>query len=191
LQQQIKNLPDLGFIAESKLVAQGDGNSFLYGKQQKQNINELIDIADLQLQPFDEVKKQLTLILKSDNEDQQYWALISLSSFGEKAQSFIPQVKEILKQSTSVPVKGRAIEFLSHVGTFDPVKPLSELIINAKHDMEKVELLNIATFLNESKSYRFPIPAGYVVPDPKRGSANFKIDTWLKVRWQYISRKST
>jgi len=77
------------------------------------------------------------------------------------------------------------------VGTFDPVKPLSELIINAKHDMEKVELLNIATFLNESKSYRFPIPAGYVVPDPKRGSANFKIDTWLKVRWQYISRKST
>jgi len=191
LQQQIKNLPDLGFIAESKLVAQGDGNSFLYGKQQKQNINELIDIADLQLQPFDEVKKQLTLILKSDNEDQQYWALISLSSFGEKAQSFIPQVKEILKQSTSVPVKGRAIEFLSHVGTFDPVKPLSELISNTKHDMEKVELLNIATFLNESKSYRFPIPAGYVVPDPKRGSANFKIDTWLKVRWQYISRKST
>lgn len=190
LQQHIKSLPDVGFIPESTLIDKSNNSAFMYGKQQHQSIGQLVDIADLQLQNFSAVKKRLTHLLQTGSAEQKYWALITLSSFGAEAEGLVATVERLLKKSISTQVKGRAIEFLASVGTFDPVKPLTELILNAKQAMEKVELLNIATFLNESKGYQFPQPPGLVLQEPVRGTNDFKINTWLKVRWEYISKKS-
>ena len=53
LRQNQRNYPDLGFIAESKLVqTQVANNYFDFANHHNAYIQQLIDIADLQLQPF-------------------------------------------------------------------------------------------------------------------------------------------
>ena len=45
----------------------------------------------------------------------------------------------------------RALEYLTLLDGLDPTKHFLQLYQDAHHDMEKVELLNIATLLKEKK----------------------------------------
>ena len=192
LQGQLKALPDLGFYPESVVIEDALTNPIAYGQNQKADIAKLIEIADLQLVNFTQAKPSLIKALNSPKPWQQYWALISLSAFGDQAQSLIPLVKKVLASTRQSLVKGRAIEFLTLVAKVDPVPLLTKTIANADNNLERLTLLNIAAYLHEVTGAVFPKPAFNTWVAPIKGSESFNSDKlmndWLTERWQYVSK---
>ena len=189
LQQQQQQHPDLGFIVESKLVQSNtDNNLYDYGKEQHQKIQRLIEVADLQLQPYATVATQLKAALTHTDDDVVYRGLISLTSFAQQGRHFAPVVKKLLNESQSIPVRSRALEFLTLVDDFDATKVFASLYQSAEHDLEKVELLNIAALLKEQKGFVFNKPIDLEFIEAKRNSQQGKVNVRLKVRWDYISQ---
>jgi hypothetical protein len=196
LQDEIKSWPDLGFYPESELLAQHTPKGVTavgFGQANKTHIAGLIDIADLQLLPYQQAKAKLRQLLKSADQWQRYWALITLSSFGKQAEEFNQHIIQLAKSDSSIHVKARAIEFLGLNKVIDPVKPLSELIANTNNQFEQLQLLNIATNLHEQVNAVFVRPAVNTWPAPDKSSASYRgdrfFDVWFNVRWDYISDK--
>jgi len=188
LRAQQRQFPDLGFIAESKLVQTDITDSFYdYGQQKNAHIQELIDIANLPLKPLHEVNQQLKSALNHTDEDIAYRALIALTSFGQQGQGFAPVVKQLLEKSNSIRVKGRALEFLTLVDGFDPRAEFSKLYGQAKHDLEQVELLNIATLLKEHKGFVFTKPASFASNEKADEKLASMVNTWLNNQWSYVT----
>ena len=88
LQNQVKSMPDLSFYPESYFLEAGLSNPIAFGQQNKSEIAELIDIADLSLQSFEESKEEIAEALKSDNPWKRYWGLMVCSSFGKESYPF-------------------------------------------------------------------------------------------------------
>jgi len=190
LRKKQQTSPDLGFIAESKLVQTDINTSFYeYGNAQNTHIQALIDIANLPLMPFDEAKAELASALNHKQEDRVYRGLIALTSFGQQGLVFAPLVKKLLATSTSIRVKGRALEYLTLVDNYDPTTSFNQFYAQATHDLEQVELLNIATLLKEQKGFVFTKPDSVTLIEAKRGTVDFKVNTWLGNQWAYVSHK--
>ncbi|MEW6997799.1 sulfatase [Colwelliaceae bacterium BS250] len=191
LKQTVSDMPDLGFIPESIWLKESRGKAFEFGTQQKARIAELINIADMQLEPFSQVESKLLSYLTKGNVEQQQWALITLSSFTKDAKHLTPTVEKLLASSVNSLVKGRAIEFLTLQHSISAVTPLSDVIEAENNLLVKVELLNIAAFIHEYTGDVFPVPKQFKMKKPSRDSATFKIDTWMYERWLFISKKSS
>ena len=189
LTQQIKSMPDLSFYPESFLVDNAIDNPVAFGQKHKAEIATLIDIANLQLQPYSAVKNHLGKLLKSTDQWHRYWALIVLSSFGDQAKPFAAKVAQLLLNENNLLVKSRAIEFLAIIDEIQSPKPLTDLLAAADNDIVMVELLNIAAYLKESKGWLF---ARENRPDRHkkitvRAYGDKMMDKWLDSRWDFIS----
>jgi len=189
LQQHQRHNPDLGFIAESKLVQTSTDKSFYdLGYEQHQHIQQLIKVADLQLLPFSQAEAQLINALSESDDDIVYRALVALTSFGQQAKKLAPQVKKLLSDSSSIQVRSRALEFLTMVDGYDPTDSFSQLYQSAKHDLERVELLNIATLLKEHRGFIFKQTSEVTTPLTEDKSLAKMVNIWLKNRWAFISK---
>ncbi|MBY6210943.1 sulfatase [Microbulbifer agarilyticus] len=182
--------PDLGFIPESHLVqTEIESSLYAYGRTHSAHIQELIDIADLQLLPFEQAMPKLKAALEQDDANKVYRALVSATSFGKQAAVFTTKARELLVKSNSIQVQSRAMEFLTLVANDNPITTFNALYGNAKHDMEKVELLNIAALLKEQRGFIFEQPSDLNILPPVKGTPSAKVDTWLYNRWQYITQQ--
>lgn len=189
LKDHLQAIPDLGFIAESVMVQTKIKENFYdYGQNHSDRIQQMIAIADLQLKPFNEVKAQLKYALTLNDDDMVYRAIIALTSFGAEAKSFEPIMKHLLNSSKNIPVRSRALEFLTLVNNYDPRKDFIKIYLQSKHDIERVEMLNIATLLKEQKGFSFIQPESALIPLSKDVQQSNKVIVWLKNRWNYISQ---
>ena len=189
LQAHQREIPDLGFIAESALVQTStDKSLYDFGYEQQQRIEALIKVADLQLQPFDKIKKQLSDALNHKDDDMVYRALIVATSFDQRAIKFVPQIKKLLSNSKSIQVRSRALEFLAMVDGFDPTKIFTNLYQSADHDLARVELLNIATLLKEQRGFIFNQPSDATTPITAKARLARQVNVWLTNRWDFISQ---
>ena len=150
LQAQIKSMPDLGFIPESVLLKEGAKNPVAYGQRKQQEISRLIDIADLSLRPFSEVKTEIQKALSSPRPLERYWGLIVCSSFGTQASPFYEQAGEIAASDKERLVRVRAAEFLGLTKEADPRPVITEILRKAEDHVEVALILNSVVLLNDS-----------------------------------------
>lgn len=190
LQSQLKSMPDLGFYPESFLIKNALSAPIEFGIAHKQSIAKLIDIADLQLQPFNQVEADLAKALHSNNAEERYWALISLTSFGFEAIKLADEIKAKMLNDANLLVQARAIEFLAMIDEINPVKPLQQLVQKSTDNMEILNMLNIATMLHDQKGYKFTIPhrEEWVVFDTShpRYKEQKNLVYWLTNRIKYL-----
>lgn len=165
LQQQVKSMPDLSFIPEPYFVEEAIGNPVKYGQSHKEEIAKLIDIADLQLLPFDQAKGKLKAALSSNNKKERYWALIVCSSFGEKAAPFYKKAKKIAKKDEANLVKARAAEFLGLNKVQDPESVIVSALKKANSRTEANLILNSLVLLQDAKGYSFTLSKDMFPPD--------------------------
>jgi len=116
LQDKVKSLPDLSFYPESHLVDAAFGNPVAFGQKQKEAIASLVEIADLELLPFEQAKPAIESALSSDNRWERYWALIVCSTHGVEAKSLAAKAKELAASDEENLVRLRAADFLSLTG---------------------------------------------------------------------------
>ncbi|MFC3120782.1 sulfatase family protein [Agaribacter flavus] len=184
---------DLGFYPEYWLVKYAANDPMAFAKKNRAEMQTLMDIANLQLKDFEQVKSQLLNALKSDRPWERYWALINLSAFGDKAISLQTTVKQMLSTEPNILVKARAIEFLTLTSDFDPVAPLLSYINATDDKILVLEIMNIAAVLHEAKGFYFDIPTREAWQKPKKGDDNydqqFNVSYWLNTRLRYLAKK--
>jgi len=159
LQDQVKSMPDLSFYPEPYFLEVGLSNPVDYGRQNKVEISELIDIADLSLKPFEESKEEIEQALKSDNPWKRYWGLIVCSSFGKESYPFFKMGVQLSKYDKNNLVRSRAVEFLMlHVQKV-PTDLILEILENAESEAEANLILNsIALIKTVQPSFKINIP---------------------------------
>jgi arylsulfatase A-like enzyme len=182
LQRQVKSMPDLGFFPESVLYDEAMSDPTGYGKAHLEEIEQLVDTADLMLSPFPEVEGQLRLALASDNANIRYWALDVCTVFGEEAIELVDIARPLLKDA-SVPVRIRAAEFLGSVGKIDPRENLIETVNTTRHPVEQLIALQTAAFFQDRSPLSYPFDATAFHAINPQGEAGRRIDyfsgTWL------------
>ncbi len=156
LQEKVKSLPDLSFYPESYLTEHAMENPVAFGQEYKEEIAELVDIADLALLPFEDAKDQLQSAIKSEDPMKRYWGAMACASFGLGAVQLASDAAPLLKDE-SMPVRIRAAEFLGQVGTIEPQEVLIEVVNTTKNPVEATEALNAVVWFKDFFQDRYPV----------------------------------
>lgn len=156
LNERLLEMPDLSFFPESKLVAEAMENPVGYGQKNKQRISRLLQIADLQVQPFSTARNHIKTALNSSDPMERYWGLMVCTSFGEEAKECTEKAKELLNDQEGV-VQLRAAEFLGRIGAIDPREHLIPMVNKTKDSVLAVEALNSIVWFKDFFGDRYPV----------------------------------
>ena len=158
LQQQVKSMPDLSFLPEPVMLAEGRDNPTAFGQEKRQEIEKLIDIADLSLRVFPEAKSQIGKALSSKNPWERYWGLITCSSFDGQAAPFYDKAKELAASDGERLVRVRAAEFLGLAGEADPRPVIMDVLREVSNPIEANLILNsVALLATSNPGYEFDL----------------------------------
>ena len=156
LSKLVKSLPDLSLYPESYLVEKALGNPTAFGQAHQQDIARLVDIADLSLSPFPQVRSKIESALESDDPWHRYWALIACSSHGESAKPLVGRVKELSANDSELLVRTRAAEFMGLLGVADPRPTIMNCLARTSSHTEANLILNTLVLLRDGKpGYEF------------------------------------
>ncbi|VGO11705.1 Arylsulfatase [Pontiella desulfatans] len=160
MQERVKSMPDLSFIPEPVFLREGRGNPTGFGQQNKARIGKLVELADLSLRQFPEVKQGIARALASADPLERYWGLIVCSSFGGQAAPFHDKAKELAASDADPLVRVRAAEFLGLNGEADPRPVIMAALGQAADAVEANLILNSAALLEDSEpGYNFDLSA--------------------------------
>ncbi len=154
LQDQVKLMPDLSFIPEPIFISEGITDPVQYGQRNKQAIGKLVDIADLSLRPFGEVRKQLKKTLKAKDPLMRYWAIIVCSSFGKTAKPFRKGIAKTALRDEDLLVRLRAAEYLGLYASLPP-DLFTEILQKASTEVEAGLILNSMALLHDVRGTTF------------------------------------
>jgi uncharacterized sulfatase len=182
LRRRMKSMPDLGFLPESVLVAEGLADPVAYGRAHAGEIADLIDTADLVLAPFSESEAALREAFASPDPKRRYWAATAASAFGGEAADLAELARPLLADAAPY-VRVRAAEFLGLVGASDPRETLVAVVNGSDSKAEQLIALQSAALFHTHGPVAFPfdaaafkdLPAG---AEPARRIAWFA-GTWL------------
>jgi len=154
----VKDMPDLSFYPEHYLIQHAFNNPVKFGQQHKNEIQDYIEIANLQLLDFELVKSTIKTSLNSNDPWERYWALIVCSSFGDSANEMIPIVKQLSISDTELVNKVRAAEFLGIVKAENPSVIMLKALYETKDEVEALLILNSIVLMKDGFSkYSFPV----------------------------------
>jgi len=148
LQRQLKAMPDLGFYPESYLFSHAFSAPITFSKQHKQNIEKLITIADLALQPFEQVQQHLAKYLVSTDVMEQFWAIKTAMTFKAQAKVFSAKIKTLINAKNPY-VKFAAAEYLAQVEQKNMTATLLSLLNSTENSIFAVEVMASLTYYQE------------------------------------------
>ncbi|WP_346882616.1 sulfatase [uncultured Algibacter sp.] len=158
LNTRTKTMPDLSFYPEFYLIENAFENPVLFGQEHKEDIKNYIDIANLSLENFDNVKSKIETSLKSSDPWERYWGLITCSNFGKEALSLKDEITTISKTDNETINRVRASEFLGLTETQNPAQMMTDALYNTEDSSEALLILNSMTLMKECKlKYTFNI----------------------------------
>ncbi len=181
MQNQVKSLPDLSFYPESYLAKHAFDNPVRFGREHREDIAALVDIADLSLLPFKEARSQLSAALASSDETERYWGLIVCSCFGKSASDFTDTARKLADSDDDLLVRTRAAEFLGLISAADPRPVLMDCLAKTESGIEANLILNSVVLLQDGQpGYPFN-----VTPDSLNGAG--KRSEEVQRRLDYLS----
>ncbi|MGQ9760974.1 MAG: sulfatase-like hydrolase/transferase [Thermogutta sp.] len=151
LQERVKALPDLGFIPEPVFVKESGGDGAAYAEKNKVRIARLVDIADLQLLPFDQARTHLEQALISNDPLERYWAVITCTAFGTQAGILVDMIRHLAERDENALVRTRAAEFLGWTGLRDPRPILIDVLKKTTDPVEANLILNTVVLLRDGQ----------------------------------------
>lgn len=157
LQNQVKSMPDLSFIPEPRFLEMGSDNPTAFGAEHKEEIVSLVEIADLSLRQFPEIKQQLGKALESSNPWKRYWGLMVCSAFGTQASEFNEKAAELAESDPERLVRVRAAEFLGLTEAADPKPALMQALREVENPTEANFILNTVALLTDAKGVEFDL----------------------------------
>jgi arylsulfatase A-like enzyme len=180
LTQKVKATNDLSFYPESELRKEAFDHPVAFGKAHKQEISEMIDIADLSVRKFEDAKKEIESALNSPNPWKRYWGLIVCSSFGKQALEFSNKVQQLSMQDQNLLVRTRAAEFLYLNEQEQSNEVLKDVLSKTNDDIEATLILNTVVLLMDGPhQHNFNLTKALFNPEVLKGE-------YVKLRLDYI-----
>lgn len=152
LNQRMRSMPDLGVFPESYLINHAIDNPLAFARENTTRITQLMNIADLSLRNFEEIRSELKTALQADDPIKRYWALVTASHFGDQAIEF-KSIALDLASDISIPVRIRAAELLGIIGAHDPMSVLYKIVKTAESEADVLLALNVITYLRDHLGY--------------------------------------
>ena len=152
----VKALPDLSFYPESYLITHAMKNPVEFGEQHRQEISELVDIADLAFISFESAKPKLDAALASSNAMKRYWAAMTCTAIGKEAAELAPDVEPLLEDPVLM-VRVRAAEFLGRIGVMNPQPTLIDVVNATTNSVEATEALNSIVWFKDFFKDRYAV----------------------------------
>jgi len=182
MEDWVKGMPDLSFYPENILRRDAFENPLLFGQQHKDEIEDFIDIANLELLSFEEARSGIALALTSEDPFKTYWGLIVCSTFGMEAVEFEAQAVALCSHPNLL-VRTRAAEFLGLTALGNPVPVILEAIYASEDGVEALLILNsLVLLMDGSHNYRFEL-------DKEKLSPELMQDQEVKRRLDYIESR--
>lgn len=150
LTEKLKSLPDLSFYPESEIIASALPNATDYGRKKSGEISELIDIANLALEPSEEVRDQVLEELHSNNPWKRYWAVLVTASWSKIDAETTARLMELAHDSNNL-VRVRAAESLCRDADneWDPRPTLYHVLETTDSPSEVLLTLNAIVYLRD------------------------------------------
>jgi len=165
LDDWVKGMPDLSFYPENKLRSHAFQAPVSFGQEHQADIAALIDLANLQLLPYEEASEGISQALSSEDPLNLYWGLIVCSAFGEKAGEFAGRAGELCSHEDLL-VRTRAAEFLGLTALGNPVPVLTEALYQSDDGVEALLILNSLVLLKDGPhSYGFTMEEERLAPE--------------------------
>lgn len=170
LDDWVKGMPDLSFYPENRLRAEAFDDPVGFGQEHREDLAGLVDLANLQLLPWEEARTGVSRALFSEDPMDLYWGLIVCSAFGEEALEFTERAGELCRHEDLL-VRTRAAEFLGLTGSGDPVPVITGALYQCEDGVEALLILNSLVVLRDGPfSYQFSLEEGKLAPEV-RGDA--------------------
>lgn len=180
----VRGMPDLSFYPENILRREAFENPLLFGQEHKEDIGRLIDIANLELLPFEEARTGIAEALDSEDPLELYWGLIVCSVFGREAEEFKGQALGLSTYPDPL-VRTRAAEFLGLTALGDPVPSILEALYTSEDGVEALLILNSLVLLMDGpQGYIFELDHGKLAPE-------VLLDKQVQRRLEYIQARMT
>ncbi|KAA1160867.1 sulfatase family protein [Pseudoalteromonas distincta] len=193
LQKKLQSMPDLAFYPESYLVDIAKDDPIIFSLKHKNDIARFINIIDMSLQPFEQVKNKLKAVLLSNEQWERYWAMNAVLAFGDKANEFLPIIEKIRQSDINLINRSRAIQYLALNNGVSPQLELEDLVKQAKDPLTALAILNIATQLHDTLGIAFNIELNKLWKNSieTRGTSmesfhKRTVDGWFKARMDYL-----
>tara|TARA_B100000768_G_C11279691_1_gene377849 strand:+ start:1270 stop:3141 length:1872 start_codon:yes stop_codon:yes gene_type:complete len=178
LSNHVMNQPDLSFFPEPYFLENGLENGLDFGQKNKELIKKLIQTANLNLQPYNEVKNEISEALDNKNPWVRYWGLITCSSFGTEASEHLEKINFLFKNDSENLVKIRAAEYLMLNDFNIDSKEINNLLKNAKSETEANLMLNsLALIKTKNPNYKLDF------------SKSFYPEKWFETENKLVNRR--
>ena len=165
LDNWVKGMPDLSFYPENILRSFAFDNPLAFGQKHQAEIAALVDVANLQLLPYEKARQGISKALSSEDPLSLYWGLIVCSAFGEEAGEFAGRAGELCAHKDLL-VRTRAAEFLGLTGLGNPVPIISEALYQCDDGVEALLILNSLVLLKDGPhSYGFALEEERLAPE--------------------------
>jgi arylsulfatase A-like enzyme len=176
-------LPDLSFYPEHFLINNAFDNPVQFGQTHKEDIQAYMDIADLALSEFSEVKEDIKVSLTSEDPWLRYWGIIVCSTFGEQAAEFVSMAKEMSKNDSEIINKVRAAEFLGLIKAVDPSEVMTNALYDSQDETEVLLILSSIVLMHDvHHNYAFRIDADKI-------SESIRNANQVSRRLQYLEKR--
>ena len=178
LSNHVINQPDLSFFPEPYFLENGLENGLDFGQKNKELIKKLIQTANLSLEPYNEVKNEISEALDNKNPWVRYWGLITCSSFGTEASEHLEKINFLFKNDSENLVKIRAAEYLMLNDFNIDSGEINNLLKNAKSETEANLMLNsLALIKTKNPNYKLDF------------SKSFYPEKWFETENKLVNRR--
>ncbi|MCH2182930.1 MAG: sulfatase-like hydrolase/transferase [Mariniblastus sp.] len=179
LVRRMKAMPDTSLYPESYVAENTTRQPVLFSATHQKPIGELLDTANLSLQPFEQAAERIAAALHSESPWQRYWGLVVCSAFGQQAARFETQAEALLNDPQTE-VRWRAIEFLGLLGSCDPLPHYRRELEKSENLAITMSLLNSLVYYNDFlQQPRKPIELGDIP---------FAEERFVRHRLDYLAR---
>ncbi|WP_143313994.1 sulfatase [Colwellia sp. UCD-KL20] len=149
LTTRLKSMPDLGFYPESYLAQYiSDLQPIKFGERHRNEIANIIDLANLQTLPYSQVKTQISQALTSSKGIIRYWGITAALAFGKQAADLWPLIKPLQKDELAI-VRTRTAEYMTVSLQVNAIDNLAKTINHSLHYIEIIEALSAMKFIKE------------------------------------------
>jgi hypothetical protein len=158
LNEWVTGMPDLSFYPEHHLSANAFEDPVNFGCAHGEEIARYVEIANLQLQGFDEAKDGILAALDADDPWQRYWGVIVSSTFGVTDDALVKRARAIASGDPELLNRVKAAEFLGLTAVEDPVEVMTAALSASKDAAEAVLIMNSIVLMQDGEpGYEFDI----------------------------------
>lgn len=170
LEDWVKGMPDLSFYPENVLRMHAFSDPVGFGQSHKEDIGALVDLAKLQLLPYEDAREGIDKALSTEDPLSLYWGLIVCSTFGEEAGEFADKAGELCAHEDLM-VRTRAAEFLGLTDLGNPVPVICEALYQSTDGVEALLIMNSLVLLRDGPhSYEFVLEEGRLSPEVRKNA---------------------